>query len=77
MRDWTKSTGPVGARELLAPEFLKHVRREYPGGRVRPDDEDFPRSQLAFSYKEAGEQYRAAQTLKLTRVYRKWKASQN
>jgi hypothetical protein len=73
MSEWFHD--PCGGN-IRDPEFLKHVRREYPDELI-PDERDFERSTDTPTDVEASDQYRAAQLHKLKRMYRSWKAGQN
>lgn len=60
--------------------FLAYVRQQNgPNGGLVPDQEDYDQDALrrVSSDKEAAEQYRLAQSRKLLRMWREWKASQN
>jgi uncharacterized protein YcbK (DUF882 family) len=73
MLEWT---GDECRGDIRNPEFIKHVRREYPDTLI-PDERDFDRSVDASTEIDDHAQYRSAQLRKLKRMYRDWKAAQN
>ena len=62
--------------DLGNPEFVKYARNLFPNG-IRPDDEDFDRNANPKTESARARQYKLAQTRKLIRLYREWKAQQN
>jgi hypothetical protein len=65
----------IPAKALEDPAFLEHLKSQT-GGIIRPDPEDIDRSVAADTLEEKAERYRLAQTQKVQRLYRAWKAAQ-
>jgi hypothetical protein len=77
MSDWKNFLLPIRTRDITNPEFMRHIRREWPDAQVTPDDEDFDLSADVSTDAQASEQYRKAQTRKVIRMYRGWIAARN
>jgi hypothetical protein len=68
--------GPYSMKEMENPAFLEYIRQQC-GMPVPPDKEDYDLTVFPRTEEEAGHQYRLAQSRKLLRMYREWKATQN
>lgn len=68
---------PRNIEELKDPAFIAHLRERFPEGSVEPDDQDYDLTAQPATTEERAHEYRLAQTRKVKRLYREWKAKQN
>jgi hypothetical protein len=77
MIDRNELDGLIRDTGINDPEFLEHMRTQFPNNHILPDDEDFDLSADVSTSARAKKAYRKAQARKLARIYRDWKAVGN
>jgi hypothetical protein len=71
------NAGIITITDLANMDFLRYLRREFPGDKVLPDDQDFDLSVDVTTDVQARAEYRRAQARKVIRMFREWTAARN
>jgi hypothetical protein len=78
MTDLPGNPEPTSVKDLDNPMFLAWLKGLLQGGKFEPDDQDYDGPiTRPLTHKGAARIYRLAQSKKLMRMYRDWKAGKN